>query len=80
MRERFLLCGVALATLFLAIHVCGLENFPIKAAPPTCLAISDRIFFLCVPLTALLLAFNLGHLDHFPVEATPTLLWAILPR
>jgi hypothetical protein len=63
MRLRFVLCCVALAAFRQAIRPCGLKNFSVNAAPPTWLAISDRVFFRCKPLTALLSAFHVGHLD-----------------
>lgn len=77
-RLRFILCGIAFAAFVLAIHPRGLGNFAVKAAPPTCLAISDRIFFRRVPLTAFLPAFDVGHLDHFAVKAAPAILWAAI--
>src|SRR5258707_15666460 len=77
----FVLCGVALATFVLAIRPRRLENFSVKAAPPTCFAISDRLFFRRKPLSTLLSAFHVGHLDHVAVKAAPTFRWhAIIDR
>src|ERR1700675_3576392 len=72
---RFVLCGVALTAFRLAIRPRGLGNFSVKAAPPTCLAISDRICFGCKPLPAFLPTFHVGHLDDFAIKAAPTGLW-----
>ena len=78
MRERFVLGGITLATFRQAIRPCGLKNFAVKAAPPTCLAISDRFFFGCKPLPAFLSAIGVGHLDYIPLEAAPAILWSAI--
>jgi hypothetical protein len=52
-----------------------LEDFAVDAAPPTWLAISNRIFFRCKPLSALLAAFEVRHFDDFAVKAAPTPPW-----
>lgn len=72
MRLRFVLCRVALAAFRQAIPPRGLKNFSVNAAPPTRLAISDRLFFRCKPLPALLSAFDVRHLNDLPLEAVPT--------
>jgi hypothetical protein len=78
MRLRFLLGSVALPAFRQAIRPRGLKNFSVNAAPPTRLAISDRIFFFRKPLTAFLSAFHVGHLNYIPVEAAPAILWSAI--
>jgi hypothetical protein len=78
MRLGFVLRRVALAALRQAIRPCGLKNFSVNTAPPTWLATSDRIFFLCKPLTAFLSAIDVGHLDYIPIEAAPAILWSAI--
>jgi len=75
MRVRFVLCRVALAAFRQAIRPCGLKNFSVNAAPPTWLAISDRIFFFRKPPTAFLSAFKVRHFDDLAVKAAPTPPW-----
>ena len=71
MRERFVLCRVALTAFRLAIGPRSLEDFAVNAAPPTWLAISDRVFFRREPLTAFFSTFKVRHFDDLPVKATP---------
>jgi hypothetical protein len=70
-RERFVLCRVALAAFRQAIRPGGLKNFSVNAAPPTWLAISDRVLFGPKALTTFLPAILSVGAENLSVHTAP---------